>query len=80
MYGDPFLNYVKVAGTSHFCSKTLLEIKFQLKLQPVSTHKPLKRQIKIAADDILIFYFYLSKKIKLDVSLETASLIFSEKQ
>ena len=49
-----------------------------------------QRQTKIAADDILIFYFYLSKKIRLDVScessaraedsLETWSLIFSEKQ
>ena len=26
----------------------------------------LKRQTKIAADDILIFYFYLSKKIRLN--------------
>ena len=30
--------------------------------------KPIKRQTKIAADDILIFYFYLSKKIRLDFS------------
>ena len=49
-------------------------------------HKPLKRQTKIAADDILIFYFYLLKKIRLDLScesedsLKTSSLIFSEKQ
>ena len=28
--------------------------------------EPLKRQTKIAADDILIFYFYLLKKIRLD--------------
>ena len=28
----------------------------------------LKRQTKIAADDILIFYFYLSKKIRLEFS------------
>ena len=48
--------------------------------------QPIKRQTKIAADDILIFYFYLSKKIRLDVScesvdsLETSSLIFSDKQ
>ena len=44
--------------------------------------QPLKRQTKIAADDILIFYFYLSKKIRLDFSedsLEASSLIFSEK-
>ena len=32
--------------------------------------KPLKRQTKIEADDILIFYFYLSKKIRLDFSCE----------
>ena len=41
-----------------------------------------KRQTKIAADNILIFYFYLWKKIRLDFlfdSLETSSLIFSEK-
>ena len=53
--------------------------------------QPLKRQTKIAADDILIFYFHLSKKIRLDFScessaraevedsLETSSLIISEK-
>ena len=50
----------------------------------------LKRQTKIAADGILIFYIYLSKKIRLDFSCEssclaeysheTSSLIFSEKQ
>ena len=39
------------------------------------------RQTKIAADDILIFYFYLSKKIRLDFflaedSLDTSSLFF----
>ena len=48
-----------------------------------------KRQTKIAADDILfLFYFYLLKKMRLDFScessaedsLETSSLIFSEKQ
>ena len=34
-------------------------------------------QTKIAADDILIFYFYLSKKIRLDFSCESsARLIF----
>ena len=37
--------------------------------------EPLKRQTKIAADDLLIFYFYLPKKIRLDVSSE-----FSAKQ
>ena len=37
----------------------------------------------MAADNILIFHFYLSKKIRLDFSedsLEKSSLIFSEKQ
>ena len=33
----------------------------------------LKAQTKIAADDILIFYFYLSKKIRLDVSCESSA-------
>ena len=52
--------------------------------------KPLKRQTKIAADDILIFYFNLSTKIRLgffmcilclaEDSLETSSLIISEKR
>ena len=28
---------------------------------------PLKRQTKIAADDTLFFYFYLSREIRLDV-------------
>ena len=46
----------------------------------------LKEPNNIAADDILILYFYLSKKIRLDFScvaedsLETSNLIFSEKQ
>ena len=35
--------------------------------------QPLKRQTKIAADGILIFYFYLSKKIRLDVSSESSA-------
>ena len=46
-------------------------------------------ELKIAADNILIFYFYISKKIRLDFScksfarqrnlkLETPNLIFSE--
>ena len=33
----------------------------------------LKCQTKIAADDILIFYFYLSKKIRLDFSCESSA-------
>ena len=32
-----------------------------------------KRQTKIAADDILYFYFYLSKKIRLGVSSESSA-------
>ena len=32
--------------------------------------KPLKHQTKIAADEFLIFYFYLLKKIRLDFSCE----------
>ena len=42
----------------------------------------LKCQPKIAADDTLLFYFYLSKEIRLGVSCESSeisSLIFSEK-
>ena len=46
------------------CVQNLLDISF-------------KRQTKIAADDTLIFYFYLSK-IKLDFSCES-SACFSEK-
>ena len=51
---------------------------------------PLKRQTKIAADDILISLLLSSKKIRLDflcessarqrIHLKTSSLIFSEKQ
>ena len=37
------------------------------------TFLPLKRQTKIAAGDILIFYFYLLKKIRLDVSCESSA-------
>ena len=35
--------------------------------------EPFKRQIKIAADDILIFYFYISKEIRLDFSCESSA-------
>ena len=35
--------------------------------------QPLKCQTKIAADDTSIFYFHLSKKIKLDVSCESSA-------
>ena len=52
--------------------------------------QPLKRQTKIAADDIIIFYFYFLKKIRLDFSCESSArqrihmkyqvLFFSEKQ
>ena len=44
-----------------YCTYTMMSI------------KPLKRQAKIAADDILIFYFYLSKKIRLDFSCESSA-------
>ena len=33
----------------------------------------LKRQTKIAADDILLFYFYLPKKIRLGFSCESSA-------
>ena len=33
----------------------------------------LKAPTKIAADNILIFYFYLSKKIRLDFSCESSA-------
>ena len=33
----------------------------------------IKHQTKIAIDDILIFYFYLSKKIRLDFSCESSA-------
>ena len=33
----------------------------------------LNRQTKFAADDILIFYFYLLQKIRLDVSSESSA-------
>ena len=33
----------------------------------------LKRETKTAADDILIFYSYLSKKIRLDFSCESSA-------
>ena len=50
-------------GLNHRCS-----FKFDLKL--VLT---LKRETKIAADDILPFYFYLSKIIRLDFSCESSA-------
>ena len=33
----------------------------------------LKRQTKIAADDILMVYFYLSKKIRLNISCDSSA-------
>ena len=42
-------------------------------LGPYSFLKPLKRQTKIAADDTLFFYFYLSKEIRLDISCESSA-------
>ena len=36
-------------------------------------NQPLKRQTKIAAEDILMFYLYLSKKIRLDFSCESSA-------
>ena len=39
----------------------------------VKTHLTLKVPNKIAADNILIFYFYLSKKIRLDFSRESSA-------
>ena len=39
----------------------------------LAAQETLKRQRKIAADDILIFYFYLSKKIRLDFSRESSA-------
>ena len=35
---------------------------------------PSKRQTKIAADDTLFFYFYLSNEIRLDVSRESSAM------
>ena len=43
-------------------------------LEPIHVDKqPLKHQTNIAADDVLILYFYLSKKIRLDVSSESSA-------
>ena len=42
-------------------------------LAKVANTEPLKRQTKIAADDILIFNFYLSKEIRLDFSCESSA-------
>ena len=39
----------------------------------ICDNKPVKHETKIAADDILVFYFHLSKKIKLDVSRESSA-------
>ena len=55
---DTFRNSADV----NFCRLLIFAAVFAL--------EPLKRQIKIAADDILILYFYLLKKIRLDFSCE----------
>ena len=36
---------------------------------------PLKRQVRTAQDDNFFFYFYLSKKIRLDISCESSARI-----
>ena len=43
------------------------------KIWIANNYWPLKRQTKIAADNILIFYFHLSKKIRLDFSCESSA-------
>ena len=39
----------------------------------INNTKALKRQTKIAVDDIFVFYVYLSKKIWLDLSCESSA-------
>ena len=56
----------------HKLSFALQEDNYLVMIQD-NSHYLLKRQTKIAADDILIFYFYLSKKIRLDVSSESSA-------
>ena len=67
------------------CSKYLIQPVhlYQLSNNITMDLKTLKGPSKIAADNILIFHFYLSKKKGLIFhvnSLETSSLVFSEKQ
>ena len=42
-------------------------------LSQIQSKLTLKAPNKIAADDILMFYFYLSKKIRLDLSCESSA-------
>ena len=51
---------------------TLKEKKRLTHPETYSLLNPSKPQTRIAADDILIFYFYLSKKIRLDFSSESS--------
>ena len=51
---------------------TVSTIIIQLEVCLVKTFV-IKRQTKIAADDTLIFYFYLSKKIRLDFPCESSA-------
>ena len=47
-------------------SGSLSSSNFSRQITKSVVHLTLKAQTKIAADDILIFYFYLSRKIRLD--------------
>ena len=61
-----------------FKGRSLLKTDTNMKMTDLPPSKQhvgltLKSQTKIAADDILIFYFYLLKKIQLDVSSESSA-------
>ena len=57
---------------SYTISQTVKTSEVQLLLLLFYT-KALKPQTKIAADNTLFFYFYLSKEIRLDVSCESSA-------
>ena len=54
-----------------------LSFKFLPLFSFAAKSKSLKRQTKIAADDILFFYFYLSKKIRFDFQGLKHQVLFS---
>ena len=61
------------------CNQTISDmlheilLNYQIILYYQQGSKSLKCQTKIAADDILDFYFYLLKKIRLDCSCESSA-------
>ena len=65
------ITFYLLIGKNYHETYFLYKLILKLKKNVIFFYLPLKRQTKIAADDILFFYFNLSKKIRLDCSCES---------